>query len=526
MYKVLIVEDELFVRLGIKMSVDWEKMDLEVIADVSNGAQAWEVYEKEKPDIILTDIKMPIMDGMELIRRVREKSSETRIIILSCLEEFSLVRESISMNVTDYILKLTMTQEDMEKVLNKAKMELETMKKSREPDGVSLEKQRQELLDFFYYNTYGEQGYAEKLRRLELPFGEKNLLMAAIEINRYEEVQRRFGDDYGVLVDSAFLNVLTELAEEHGGGIALKDRRKSYLLIVGYQNVDQKATAEYNFGVFLARVRKTLSIYFRITVTIGISQLFDGYESLRKMYQQCRYCLDQIFYYPAGVDLFYSKIKGEDRVALVKAQLTALEGRRETDEHSAKLLEAAAELFEQKQDPGTLKKFMEYLVNLEAERLVYDSQRRFSLVEANARQMEHAETLSAVLEQYTACLNLLYDDSKNKNVMSKTAAGIVAFISKNYKQNLSLKQIAEAVELSPNYICELFKKEMGINLSSYILQYRINRAKELLVSSNLKSYEIAEKTGFSDESYFSRSFKKVTGLSPYEFRKGLFLKEE
>lgn len=132
MYRVLIVEDELFVRLGIKMSVEWEALDMEVIADVSNGEQAWEVYVREEPDIILTDLKMPIMDGMELIRRVREKSDRTRIIILSCLEEFALVRESISMDVTDYILKLTMTREDMEKVLDKARTELEALKRAQE----------------------------------------------------------------------------------------------------------------------------------------------------------------------------------------------------------------------------------------------------------------------------------------------------------------------------------------------------------------------------------------------------------
>ena len=526
MYRVLIVEDELFVRLGIKMSVEWEALDMEVIADVSNGEQAWEVYVREEPDIILTDLKMPIMDGMELIRRVREKSDRTRIIILSCLEEFALVRESISMDVTDYILKLTMTREDMEKVLDKARTELEALKRAQEPAGVSPEKQRQELLDFFYYNTWGEREYGERLRKIGLPFGEKNLLMAELEINRYEEVQKRFGDDYGVLVDSALLNVLTELMEEHGGGMVMKDRQKCYLIIAGYGSAEQKAMAEYGFERFLAKARKTLSMYFQIAVTIGISQLFDGYENLGRMYQQCRYCLDQTFYHMPGENLFYSKIRGEDRTALVRERLLACAEQDGMDDHSKKLLEAAAELFEQRQDPAALKKYLEYMLNLEAERTVYDSRRRFAMVEENARQMEHAETLSQLLEEYCSCRRQLSEDARTKQVMSKTVAGIVSHIEKNYAKNLPLKEIAQAVELSPNYICELFKREMGINLSAYIMRYRISRAKELLVSTNLKSYEIAERTGFSDESYFSRSFKKVTGQSPYEFRKGLFIKEE
>ena len=122
MYKVLIVEDEIFVRLGIKMSVEWKKLDMEVIGDAADGKQALEIYEKEHPDIVMTDLKMPIMDGMELIRRIREKDQRTQILILSSLEEFHLVKQAISMDVSDYILKLTMTQEDMESLGSPAGM--------------------------------------------------------------------------------------------------------------------------------------------------------------------------------------------------------------------------------------------------------------------------------------------------------------------------------------------------------------------------------------------------------------------
>lgn len=91
---------------------------------------------------------------------------------------------------------------------------------------------------------------------------------------------------------------------------------------------------------------------------------------------------------------------------------------------------------------------------------------------------------------------------------------------------MPLEEIADAVGLSPNYICSLFKKEMGVNLFNYIMEYRINRAKELLMSTNMKSYEIADQTGFSDESYFSRSFKRITGQSPIEFKRSVFRREE
>ena len=127
MYKAVIVEDEMFVRMGIKMSVDWEKLGIGDVETYANGQQAWEAYQEEKPDLILTDLKMPVMSGMELIRKIREQDDRTRIIILSCLEEFALVREALSLGVTDYILKLTMTQEDMAKVIDKALTELRVL---------------------------------------------------------------------------------------------------------------------------------------------------------------------------------------------------------------------------------------------------------------------------------------------------------------------------------------------------------------------------------------------------------------
>ena len=106
MYRVVIVEDEMLVRMGLKNSIQWDKFNMCVIADVANGKLAWEICQKEMPDLIITDIKMPVMDGMELIQKIREKDSEVAILILSCLEEFDLLRKAMSFGVVDYILKI------------------------------------------------------------------------------------------------------------------------------------------------------------------------------------------------------------------------------------------------------------------------------------------------------------------------------------------------------------------------------------------------------------------------------------
>ena len=125
MYKVMIVEDEMIVRAGIRMTVDWAALDLELVLEAGNGAAAWESYREQRPDIIITDLKMPVMDGMTLIQKIREFDQDTRIIILSNLEEFNMIRQAITLNVSDYLLKLTMTKEDIHRVLGKVKQEIQ-----------------------------------------------------------------------------------------------------------------------------------------------------------------------------------------------------------------------------------------------------------------------------------------------------------------------------------------------------------------------------------------------------------------
>ena len=115
--KILIVEDEVLVRCGLRSMVNWEKLGLDVIGDASNGKEALEIYEKEKPDIVMTDIKMPVMDGLELIEKIREQDQSTRIVLLTCYEEFSYLMRAMKLGVSDYILKLKMKPDEIEKAM-------------------------------------------------------------------------------------------------------------------------------------------------------------------------------------------------------------------------------------------------------------------------------------------------------------------------------------------------------------------------------------------------------------------------
>lgn len=147
-------------------------------------------------------------------------------------------------------------------------------------------------------------------------------------------------------------------------------------------------------------------------------------------------------------------------------------------------------------------------------------QQKMQILRNLQENLEKTGNLPALLQTYILCVQNLSDLSVDSVVyLSKPVSMAVEFIKNHYQQEILLEDISDYAQVSSNYICSLFKKEMGMNISKYIMEYRIRKAKVLLLTTNMKSYEIAIETGFANDSYFSRSFKKMTGVSPSEFRR-------
>lgn len=519
MYKVVIAEDEMFVRLGIKMSVDWESIGMEVVADVENGQQALEVCEALKPDIIITDIKMPVMDGLTLIKNVRQKNERIRFIILSCLEEFHIVREAISLGVSDYVLKLTMTQEDMENVLEKVKKELTAMDKGRQGHGNEKDKKRFDdaLKNYLYYRLEMAQE-RKKIILEQFSKPDTQIRMAVMEIDHYPEVRKIFNDAYGSILDSAVENILRELLfkENH---ILLPEKDGRFIMIL--EEAEEESVLTEHLQQLLEQIREILKRYVKSSVSFGISVQGKGYQPLYEMYHQCGQALEKKFFYGLNRNYFYSIQNPDDCKMIIQRKMGQMIWKLKKGKSVEARLKEAADGFCQHENPITIRHYFEHAINVEMCRILPEGEKRYRIAEQFLSRLKESQTFDEVLSVYESCMEYLQSASDEQEYLSKPVKDILYYISQHYAEDITLDQVSRMVELSRTYVCGLFKKEMGVNLTNYIMNYRIEKAKAFLRETNLKSYEIAEKVGFLDESYFSRTFKKVTGQSPNAFKKGI-----
>ncbi len=527
MLNVIIVEDEMLVRLGFKNTVPWEKYGMTVCADLANGLEAWKYYnDNSKPDIIITDLMMPEMDGLELIRKIRQIDSRTRIVILSCMEDFHLVRQAMNMGVSNYILKLTMTPVEIGAVLSQVREEIgahESIEASRgiihNPDYLK----ENVMKNYVFYNLYSEEEFAHHIAKLKLRLNPERLIVCMMEIDRFGQIQEKFRDEKGELIRATILNVLDEVLDQSKLGEAVSDGDKRYLLMFSFRDIISEAKIHEELDWILMKIQKVLKRFFNITVTIGVSGMKNEYASLRVQYQESLEAVGRKFFYGIGQRFFPQRMETDTVDDFVKKKLEEMNGKWLTlDNKGREELESIAQTFfdaGSMHDEQEIRKLFVRLLHWPVASMKAGNREAAMLASAYGEKIQKCETLDEITGVFGNFLTELGAMQGTQKQLSKDIAKAVKFVQENYNKNISLPQLSEWIEMSPNHLSVLFKKELQVNFTDYLIRVRLEKAKELLLGTNLKSYEIAERTGFTDDSYFSRMFMKHVGVRPNGFRR-------
>ena len=543
MLKIFLAEDEVVVRETIKRMIPWEELGFELVGEAADGEMALPLLIRQQPDLLITDIKMPFMDGLTLARLAKKEIPGLKVVILSGYDDFNYAKQAIGIGVEDYLLK-PITKNALIERLSEIRSRYEHEKTQKE----YYEKFQREMQayeknssrDFFEALVGGSMDMMEVYKRaeklgLDIVAEAYNVLIFTMNCDEDFSGQR---DEYSSW-EAESLELLENFFAGHSSAMLFRSNIFSYgVLLKG-----QRETIEENTRACVDEIRKILSRQDgRREWFLAVGQSVERLSQIQKSYHTASRAFSQKYLYDENI-LYYDEM--------------------ETMEHPGGQAETEDNAYLQKVDvnalnPAILQKFLSNGLQEETENFVKDYfyaigqepmeslvfrnyvilNVRFSVISfikglgCDTNEMESADTEEVLAESgknmesaiayakkmISQAIEIRDQNSGNKNrSILKTA---VDFIDSHYMdEEISLNTVANVANVSSNHFSALFSQNMGQTFIEYLTTLRMNKAKELLRCTGMRSSEIAGEIGYKDAHYFSYLFKKTQGMTPSDYRK-------
>lgn len=534
--KVFLVEDEMVIRRGIKNSIDWEKEGYIFCGEASDGELAYPMIIKEKPDILITDIRMPFMDGLELCKLVKKELPNIKILILSGYDEFDYAKEAIRLGVTEYLLKPISSGKLLE-ALNGVSESIRREKEDKDLVRKYMEEMREntehEKQKFFEQMIAGNLSMADALEtgkkyEMNLSAGMYNLLLFRFTLG---EENRKSGELLGEAEYA--IEKLTERLEyvfEFQRGV------EGWAFLLMADNEEQMSERVKELSKDLEEIMKN---YSTIAYFGGIGQPVARLRELEESFREAERALAARFTMELNRIISVEDIRMAQNVdTLDDIEITSFGEIEKTRTMLEKFLNNGAE--------DEIDEFVDVYINeLPEENLKSVLMRQYIIMDAYIVMISFCEKIEGIEGEMQAQSEELKNSMKTSQTLEeiknyirmllKKIIGVRDTISgrrysdiieiakdqirKTYMSDeISLNTIAAEVGMSPSYFSSIFSKEMGKTFVEYLTEIRMDRAKELLMCSSMKTSEIGYEVGYKDPHYFSYIFKKTQNCTPKEFR--------
>ena len=532
--KVFLVEDEIVVREGIKKNINWQQEGFEFAGEASDGELAYPLIQSAKPDILITDIKMPFMDGLELSRLVKKELPDIKILVLSGYNEFEYAKEAINIGITEYLVK----------PISGAKL-LETVKKV----AITIEEERQQRQFLLAYQK--EQAESEQLARQRM-FG--NLVSGKYPVSTLLGEGREIGMDlaatqYNILLFQVFtgeeaenysdeLNQLTARLEE-----LVQDMQRVIMIDRGVEGFaflikgwEDNPIEEFLPG-FLEKLEEAVKAYPRMEYFGGVGTVVERLSELKSCFEKASHAYAYRYIWDRN-QIVTGETKEEKKMVDEELNLGALNvknlERNAVERFLATGLKAEAsdfveEYFHSLGEQNIQSMLFRQYITMDAyitaagavEKLGYDSA---VVVEECGDFKSMADVFTTTEQTASYLVHVLETAVKLRDAVSQKKyvqllEDAKEYIRQNFQnEEISLNTVAASVNLSPNHFSTIFSQETGQTFVEYLTSVRMERAKELLRNSTMKTSDIAFEVGYRDAHYFSYLFKKTQECTPREYR--------
>lgn len=525
MYKLMIVDDDPWVLQWLGESINWKDCGFSYIREAVNGYHAMALIDEDQPDIVITDIKMDKMDGIELLTQVREKYPGIRVILLSGYHEFEYARAAIKKGAVDYLLK-PIEENELISLVKRTLMELQSERANKEREQ-KIAEQLEQSIPILQENFIKEllSGNIPELDILKSELSSRNIsidfsayYILVMEIDNFVNLK-------GLRDPETLKNIKRNQKSSVESFLNQKGKCVSFYendqLVIGFSPRSEESMS--GIGLICEKIRKETGN----TASIGVSKLKKDVSLAHEAYIEAYEALKRKFYFGTNQIIF------ADNIGMLSKSNVFEVNRRDqllnyldtgNHEKASRLLkEIFAEINE--------KKISYDMLHLNCVRIISvlnDAMERAGFSQDTLAyngfdmniKLEDFETVDELQSRFQTLLIKAIDiiNGKGNKRSRKIIEDAIAFIHENIKEEISLDIVAKKLYINPAYLSRLFKDEVGKTFTHFLMKTRVEKAKELLKESYLKIYEISEQVGYKNEKYFSRIFKDFEGITPNEYR--------
>lgn len=520
--KVIIADDEPVILKGLKVLIDWEAEGLEIVASASDGVQLWELVQREHPDIVISDISMPNMTGLQFMANLNQEHYRTKVIFISGYQKFSYVQEAIRLGAVDYILK-PVQKEALEKAIQKAKNHL------RDEKRVDLFKtEKNELQQLFQKlnegSEFAESELYHSFEKMGIEYKGKTFCGVCISLTEQsrKKIETEMYEKFDLIKFSAFNKIQTYLKECKKGFVIKRESDCLNLLCVVQPEEKDSLVADVIYEL-KARIERELGIYLQI----GVGEFSENLMELGYVYKTARFAYEMKFFLQKEV-ICSSQIHKKFNYSFADYESVC----QKIVDHLLSDGEACAQLFEKCIDlienlhfgnryavinrvilfvGDMYQKLLEYHIlsasDWAAEETFMEEVRCFGTMQ---------ELKQAFLHHYQRILDNMRTQVKERDY--PRIAEVKQYIYDHFDEDIKMNQMAEMACVNSYYFSALFKKETGQNFKKFLTDVRMKEAKKLVVTTDYKTYEISERVGYNNVRQFTEKFKEYYGCSPSEYK--------
>ncbi|HAX03702.1 MAG TPA: hypothetical protein DEA30_04240 [Acholeplasmataceae bacterium] len=526
LYKLLLVDDEDEVRGRISSLID-QNSGFVVVGKAGNGHDAYELVEELKPDVVLTDIKMPFIDGIELARMLKRDFPTVKVAFISGYDEFKYAQEAIKLNVVSYLMK-PLTSQDINSFLQSLKLKLDDEYSRKFNDDVALKNYKDSLpllidhtISSVLISKDQTKDNLQRLKQYGLDTEKGKYLSCLLEIDSSKSIDELMSlEKIKVLLSELFQSYYKDYQFKYFLSI-----QNGILMIIKEHDQPLVKTVDG----FLYELVQTADQYMDIRVRIGISNLFFEFDQLQKSYQEAKEAIRYGKFLNTGRIVYINEVehKQTERIAFDLEEIKSIENTIKfgTTQEIHILLEHKKMEIKHHEKMISSDFFLIGLANLMIDFAQSINIDLSTVVKENLLQkLLSFSTLDEIFD-WTEHVLLELRGILIQSSLSRTERildEVIKYVEQNFADPyLSLNMVCDQFDISISYLSMLLKKEKNVTFNKYVIEVRMEHAKNLLKQSPLKIVDVANQCGYNEVYYFSHSFKKYTGYSPKQYREAI-----